>query len=163
MGSMSGHCVVCNKSEFLGGVMNCPICEAPHHKDCWEYNGGKCGIYGCNGWLELRAQPQVQTSLAWQNNMDLLAGTILTCTFCMFIAGRHILLDNIDLNSPIFRLLLWVIGFLLEFFLLGSIVCNLISMHRRYKNFQSSTNQNTRQISSGEFHKDGTPKIGRGW
>jgi hypothetical protein len=40
-------------------VCSCPVettgprclrCRAPHHGDCWRYNGG-CGIYACQGAL----------------------------------------------------------------------------------------------------------------
>ncbi len=25
----------------------CAKCRAPHHKDCWTYNGGRCSTYAC--------------------------------------------------------------------------------------------------------------------
>jgi hypothetical protein len=47
MKNISGHCPVC-RSKILEGGTNCPSCETPHHKECWEYNG-KCAIFACRG------------------------------------------------------------------------------------------------------------------
>jgi hypothetical protein len=40
-------CTVCQSPfETAEEVFHCPGCNAPYHKDCWEYNKG-CGVYGC--------------------------------------------------------------------------------------------------------------------
>lgn len=40
-------CQVCGEGIISGNTaMNCATCQTPHHKDCWEYNGG-CSIYAC--------------------------------------------------------------------------------------------------------------------
>lgn len=47
-------CPVCG--EGVGAApTRCPICETPHHFDCWEYNEG-CGVYGCNA--QPKARPE---------------------------------------------------------------------------------------------------------
>lgn len=40
------HCQVCGIAIEAGAVTRCSRCGAPHHTDCWRYNGG-CAIYGC--------------------------------------------------------------------------------------------------------------------
>jgi hypothetical protein len=49
------RCAVCSQSLESAGraaaaagaaARICPRCEAPHHADCWDYNGG-CAIFGC--------------------------------------------------------------------------------------------------------------------
>lgn len=30
-----------------GDEMECPICQTPHHKECWAANGGSCSVFGC--------------------------------------------------------------------------------------------------------------------
>lgn len=44
-------------------VVYCPQCKMPHHKDCWNDNGGKCTIFGCLG-MDARQEesaPVIQT------------------------------------------------------------------------------------------------------
>jgi hypothetical protein len=38
-------CPVCRTGAESDSIQ-CANCLAPHHKDCWDYNGG-CGTYGC--------------------------------------------------------------------------------------------------------------------
>ena len=46
-------CSVCG--EPVGPApIRCPVCETPHHFDCWEFGGG-CGVYGCAGRVQRRA------------------------------------------------------------------------------------------------------------
>jgi len=33
-------------SGDIGEVIDCPRCDTPHHKECWDYNDG-CAVYGC--------------------------------------------------------------------------------------------------------------------
>lgn len=40
------HCQVCGIAIDAGEITRCSRCGAPHHTDCWNYNGG-CAIYGC--------------------------------------------------------------------------------------------------------------------
>lgn len=47
MDSQLGHCAVCSV-DISDEIKNCSKCEAPHHRECWEYNGGRCAIYGCD-------------------------------------------------------------------------------------------------------------------
>lgn len=47
------RCRVCGEG-FTGRPVVCPLCEAPHHQDCWNYAGG-CATYGCAA----RAHPAV--------------------------------------------------------------------------------------------------------
>lgn len=40
-------CAVCQTPVKQGeDLVNCPGCNAPYHRECWEYNKG-CGVYGC--------------------------------------------------------------------------------------------------------------------
>ncbi|HMO51234.1 MAG TPA: RDD family protein [Kiritimatiellia bacterium] len=40
-------CPYCRSAINTGdNVVHCPECGTPHHRDCWEENGG-CTIYGC--------------------------------------------------------------------------------------------------------------------
>lgn len=44
-------CPVC-ATEVHVSATRCARCLAPHHAECWNYNGG-CGIYACRGrWLQ---------------------------------------------------------------------------------------------------------------
>jgi len=38
-------CPIC-RTAVTSDVHVCPNCRAPHHQECWDYNGG-CGAYGC--------------------------------------------------------------------------------------------------------------------
>lgn len=40
-------CPVC-AAPISGEARQCPSCRAPHHDDCWSYNGG-CAIFACRG------------------------------------------------------------------------------------------------------------------
>lgn len=42
---VGAQCRVC-ANAIESGLMICSACEAPHHDDCWHYNGG-CSTYGC--------------------------------------------------------------------------------------------------------------------
>jgi hypothetical protein len=39
-------CPVCGAAGGRLPSLSCPDCDTPHHRDCWEFNGG-CAIYGC--------------------------------------------------------------------------------------------------------------------
>ena len=38
-------CPIC-RTAVNDDLYACPNCHSPHHKECWDYNGG-CGSYGC--------------------------------------------------------------------------------------------------------------------
>ena len=43
-------CPYCqDKIESGDTMVQCSQCGVPHHKECWEENGG-CTVYGCKGW-----------------------------------------------------------------------------------------------------------------
>lgn len=46
MGIQAGNCAVC-KEKISDGIVSCSKCEAPHHRDCWDYGRSCCSIYGC--------------------------------------------------------------------------------------------------------------------
>ena len=46
-GPAAARCPVCACPVETAGP-RCLRCRAPHHGDCWRYNGG-CGIYACQG------------------------------------------------------------------------------------------------------------------
>ena len=37
-------CALCHAN---GPEVNCILCQAPHHMECWDYNNNRCSIYGC--------------------------------------------------------------------------------------------------------------------
>lgn len=39
-------CQVCGTQPSPHDTVTCDRCGAPHHAECWEYNGG-CAIFGC--------------------------------------------------------------------------------------------------------------------
>lgn len=41
-------CRVCGTALPIRAGVACRSCRAPHHRDCWTYQGG-CSIYGCGG------------------------------------------------------------------------------------------------------------------
>jgi hypothetical protein len=50
-GSEAPICKVCGESIDDGPVIVCTLCRTPHHRECWEFAGGACSIYGCNSRL----------------------------------------------------------------------------------------------------------------
>lgn len=45
----AGKCPFCQSMMKTGTAqVRCPLCDTPHHADCWEENGG-CAVYGCSG------------------------------------------------------------------------------------------------------------------
>lgn len=46
-----GNCPVCQE-KISTSWSCCPICNTPHHNECWSYNEKKCSTYGCNGRLK---------------------------------------------------------------------------------------------------------------
>ncbi|MCZ2156325.1 MAG: NINE protein [Bryobacterales bacterium] len=45
---MNEHiCPYCRtEMEDASAVVRCPVCSTPHHRECWEENGG-CTVFGC--------------------------------------------------------------------------------------------------------------------
>lgn len=39
------QCRICGEA-FETEIVSCRRCKTPHHRECWEYNGG-CSTYGC--------------------------------------------------------------------------------------------------------------------
>jgi len=43
-------CALCGYTFRAGQVyVRCNLCDAPHHLDCWNYNGSKCTTFECRG------------------------------------------------------------------------------------------------------------------
>ena len=40
-------CPYCKDSVSEPEAVYCPACDAIHHPDCWESNGRRCSVYGC--------------------------------------------------------------------------------------------------------------------
>ena len=40
-------CKICLCPIETDPVVICARCRTPHHRECWDYNGGSCSIYGC--------------------------------------------------------------------------------------------------------------------
>lgn len=53
-------CPVCAETIGRASTHACPACDAPHHSDCWTYNGG-CARYACG---ERAAQAEATRSRA---------------------------------------------------------------------------------------------------
>lgn len=51
----SATCPVCAEPAGVAPQL-CPLCETPHHFDCWEWGGG-CGVYGCRARVAPRSAP----------------------------------------------------------------------------------------------------------
>ncbi len=47
-------CKVCGDPIDESEIIVCASCNTPHHRNCWEYNGNACSIYGCNGKVGVR-------------------------------------------------------------------------------------------------------------
>jgi hypothetical protein len=45
--SSDGICRVCGVA-LAGATVSCGKCSTPHHRECWDYNGG-CSVYACGG------------------------------------------------------------------------------------------------------------------
>lgn len=43
---MQANCPVCGEAADPVTAVACSDCSAPHHPECWEYNGG-CSLFGC--------------------------------------------------------------------------------------------------------------------
>jgi hypothetical protein len=43
----SATCLYCGTALLPRPLVVCPRCQAPHHADCWNDNGGRCTTYGC--------------------------------------------------------------------------------------------------------------------
>jgi len=68
-------CQICGWRIETGPVESCERCETPHHKDCWEFNGG-CAVYACNP--HTRAQPIKKAgALSWGLRLPLLGALIV--------------------------------------------------------------------------------------
>ncbi len=48
VGEREGRCLVCGCAVDASRCVRCSACQARHHADCWEYNGG-CSMFGCRG------------------------------------------------------------------------------------------------------------------
>ena len=50
-------CPYCQHAiKHLARFVQCPVCGIPHHKQCWEENGG-CAVYGCRGDAQMVRDP----------------------------------------------------------------------------------------------------------
>lgn len=61
-------CRVCGAEVRTPEAVACASCQAPHHPDCWTFQGG-CSIYGCGGeaalpWRPRPGSPGVSLTLA---------------------------------------------------------------------------------------------------
>ena len=77
-GRITPRCVVC-RTELPPDPHLCPRCETPHHRDCWDYNGG-CAVFGCSV-AQARTPPRPQLP-PWQvreRALGMLFGAALGC------------------------------------------------------------------------------------
>jgi len=42
-----GQCPVCGLDLTVKAVITCTGCRTHYHQDCFQYNGEKCAIFGC--------------------------------------------------------------------------------------------------------------------
>lgn len=45
--SDSRPCAYCRQDVGADPATSCPRCDAVYHPDCWDSNGSRCAIYGC--------------------------------------------------------------------------------------------------------------------
>lgn len=88
------RCGVCQTACEPGEeVQACPDCAAPHHRECWEENGG-CAIYGCpRAPTTLKAEPELVQSHWGQEEKECaqchqrIKVAALRCRFCGALLG----------------------------------------------------------------------------
>ncbi len=51
-----GKCKVCG-DPLTADFLRCHDCGTPMHKDCWDYVGGQCVVYGCQSKRKLKLCP----------------------------------------------------------------------------------------------------------
>src|SRR5579862_9091732 len=86
--SLADTCPICRTAGVTDPVQ-CPHCHLPHHKDCWEYNGG-CGTYGCPSapapqkLTDMEVPPSFwgQTEKACPACNNMIQAAALRCRFC---------------------------------------------------------------------------------
>ena len=44
---MTHNCPYCREAILETELVECPTCRTPHHRDCWNENGG-CTVFGCD-------------------------------------------------------------------------------------------------------------------
>jgi hypothetical protein len=81
----TGKCPFCQHMvKVKAASVACPVCHTPHHRDCWEENGG-CAVYACPGSGELRREepaPPVPSLLNCPLCAGLLSPEALACPHC---------------------------------------------------------------------------------
>ncbi|MBI4869560.1 MAG: hypothetical protein HY816_21690 [Candidatus Wallbacteria bacterium] len=88
---MSGiTCRVCGERlERLGAPpVSCMACDTPYHVDCWSFNGGKCGVYACEGRRAMAGYPRTLAAppvcpapaqpYVWRRELAPLVATVTT-------------------------------------------------------------------------------------
>jgi hypothetical protein len=94
MKNISGHCPVC-RSKILEGGTNCPSCETPHHKECWEYNNGKCAIFACRPVSQIVDSTQTRAGLTY----NMLPAVLSTLFLIIPLLGVVMVIISADLRS----------------------------------------------------------------
>jgi hypothetical protein len=57
-------CAFCRQAVATGEARSCRRCWAPYHVDCWEANGRRCGIYGCQPYPPAARAPEAPAAVA---------------------------------------------------------------------------------------------------
>lgn len=79
-GEENKQCQICKGYLFEDDdVVICPVCGAPHHRDCWQ-SVGHCGVEGDHG--TENQYNKVKARETEQKSKDSDSGEIKTCTFC---------------------------------------------------------------------------------
>lgn len=75
---------------ILADAVVCTECSTPHHKECWEENGG-CTTFGCQESPELRGNPSTPTPPTQTDSNNEEEGDWWSgCLFWIFIIGIKI-------------------------------------------------------------------------
>lgn len=86
------RCPVCSQETGRGNTVHCAACNAPHHRDCFEYNG-RCAIFGCGQGRYLAGATSIRTALVCLeesggcHRLSLIAHTRLRGTGRILTAG----------------------------------------------------------------------------
>lgn len=83
-------CAVCQAPLQAGeDIVTCPDCEAPYHRECWDYNGG-CGLYGCDQAPETELLQDVEIPVSYWGKEEkncprcgqVIQAAAVRCRFC---------------------------------------------------------------------------------
>lgn len=85
-------CPYCKDSVSEPEAVYCPACDAIHHPDCWESNGRRCSVYGCESTSDepLLGCPWCQEAYSdGRKNCMICNSPLMTPDECIAFVDRH--------------------------------------------------------------------------